>query len=190
MYLREISGGSHRITQHFLDALGRETNTVVYAGSTPGEAVLTLQQLLSSQSQSQSSHSSQSSQMSHATTAHPRGTDAYSILVDERGKTTATENSISTTYTANNLNQYTAILCGSESPCEPTYDADGNLTQDERYVYAYDCENRLVSVTPINPVYGDCSVENIYDPYGNIVQSTGPSASQLSFGDWRVPNGE
>jgi RHS repeat-associated protein len=44
-------------------------------------------------------------------------------------------------YTANSLNQYSAI--GSVSP---TYDGDGNLTYDGTFTYLYDAESRLTSV--------------------------------------------
>ncbi|MGH7137879.1 MAG: RHS repeat-associated core domain-containing protein, partial [Pirellulales bacterium] len=45
------------------------------------------------------------------------------------------------TYSANALNQYTAV--GSVTP---TYDGDGNLTYDGTFTYGYDAEGRLVSV--------------------------------------------
>ena len=60
------------MTQHFYDALGRETNTVTYAGSTPGEAAIP-------------SPSSQLSQMSQTTTIYPYGGTDYAIHTDERG---------------------------------------------------------------------------------------------------------
>ena len=44
-------------------------------------------------------------------------------------------------YTANALNQYTAV--GS---AHPTYDANGNLTNDGHFIYCYDTESRLTSV--------------------------------------------
>ncbi len=44
-------------------------------------------------------------------------------------------------YTANNLNQYTAV--GSASP---TYDGNGNLTYDGHFTYCYDVESRLTSI--------------------------------------------
>lgn len=46
-----------------------------------------------------------------------------------------------TGYTANNLNQYSAV--GAVSP---TYDTDGNLTYDGTFTYGYDAESRLTSV--------------------------------------------
>ena len=47
-----------------------------------------------------------------------------------------------TSYTANNLNQYTAV-----GAVTPTYDANGNLTSDGTYTLGYDAENRLVSAS-------------------------------------------
>jgi len=47
-----------------------------------------------------------------------------------------------TAYTANALNQYSAV--GSVTP---TYDGNGNLTFDGTFTYAYDAENRLISIT-------------------------------------------
>lgn len=45
-------------------------------------------------------------------------------------------------YTANNLNQYTAVGAAT-----PTYDTNGNLTSDGTYTLGYDAENRLVSAS-------------------------------------------
>ena len=45
-------------------------------------------------------------------------------------------------YTANNLDQYSAI--GSVTP---TYDGNGNLTYDGAFTYGYDAENRLISAS-------------------------------------------
>ena len=38
VWLADVSTNGYRVTQHFLDALGRETNVVTYVGTTPGEA--------------------------------------------------------------------------------------------------------------------------------------------------------
>jgi RHS repeat-associated protein len=48
---------------------------------------------------------------------------------------------LSVSYTANNLNQYSAV--GSVSP---TYDGNGNLTYDGTFTYCYDAESRLTAV--------------------------------------------
>ena len=47
-----------------------------------------------------------------------------------------------TSYTANSLNQYTAV-----GAVTPTYDTNGNLTSDGTYTLGYDAENRLVSAS-------------------------------------------
>jgi len=56
-----------------------------------------------------------------------------------------------------------------------TYDADGNMTGDEHFAYAWDGENRLVRVEPINVSDGLKRVTNTYDylsrrvAYGTLV---------------------
>ncbi|MFA6445372.1 MAG: RHS repeat-associated core domain-containing protein, partial [Sterolibacterium sp.] len=60
-----------------------------------------------------------------------------------------TSSTPATTYTPNNLNQYTQILEGS-APSEPTYDNNGNLTSinngQSTVSYTYDEENRLAGI--------------------------------------------
>ena len=48
----------------------------------------------------------------------------------------------SVNYSANNLNQYTAV--GAVSP---SYDSNGNLTSDGTFTYGYDAESRLTSIS-------------------------------------------
>jgi len=38
VWLSDVASNGFKVTQHFMDGLGRETNTVVYVGSAPGEA--------------------------------------------------------------------------------------------------------------------------------------------------------
>ena len=52
----------------------------------------------------------------------------------------ATPSTIS--YTANNLDQYTAV-----GPVTPTYNTNGSLTFDGTFTYGYDAENRLISAS-------------------------------------------
>jgi len=63
--------------------------------------------------------------------------------------------STATSYTINNLNQYTAV--GSTTPA---YDKNGNLTGNGAWTYEYDEENRLRKATGPNTVLYD------YDPAG------------------------
>ena len=77
-----------------------------------------------------------------------------------------------TTYTANNLNQYTATANPTEYFC---YDADGNLIADGKptsdcntangaWKYTWDGENRLIRVEPAGtPTSGDKKLEFQYD---------------------------
>src|SRR6185437_6223361 len=53
---------------------------------------------------------------------------------------TATASTVS--YTANALNQYTAV-----GAVNPTYDGNGNLTSDGTFTLGYDAENRLISAS-------------------------------------------
>jgi RHS repeat-associated protein len=57
-------------------------------------------------------------------------------------RTTVIDASGTTTYSTNNLNQYTAV-----ADVNYLYDDNGNMTYDGANSYAYDPENRLVTVT-------------------------------------------
>ena len=98
---------------------------------------------------------------------------SYSYFYDSIGNRTSSSStssnlvSVTHSYTANGLNQYDYV-----DSTALTYDADGNLTGDGRYSYAYDCENRLVSVTPILPSAGALAVENAYDHRSRRVRKT------------------
>ncbi len=54
------------------------------------------------------------------------------------------ENGIVTNYTSNNVNAYTAITGGLSFT--PQYDDNGNMLNDDKHTYAYDFNNKLVSV--------------------------------------------
>ena len=82
VWLADVStNGSFRVTQHFFDALGRETNTVVYAGTTPGEAVA-------------ATTPPPSQILSIVSTSYPHPGSDYAVRIDERGAETRTERSI------------------------------------------------------------------------------------------------
>ncbi|MCK6486669.1 MAG: hypothetical protein L6R00_21375 [Phycisphaerae bacterium] len=72
-----------------------------------------------------------------------------------------------TTYTANELNQYSATANPSESF---THDDDGNLTQDGTYTYVWDAENRLIEVYSTNPTTGSQKCVMTYDYMNRRVQ--------------------
>ncbi len=70
-----------------------------------------------------------------------------------------------TSYTSNNLNQYTEICPPPLPPVceEPTYDADGNLTSDANWNYYWDLENRLSFVVAKTPGEGAKYCQYDYD---------------------------
>jgi RHS repeat-associated protein len=59
-------------------------------------------------------------------------------------RTTMTVNGVTTNYTANNMNAYTAITGGTNMT--PQYDNNGNMTSDGTHTYQYNYNNRLISV--------------------------------------------
>ena len=59
-------------------------------------------------------------------------------------RTTVTTNGVTTNYTADNMNAYTAITGGQNMTLQ--YDANGNLTSDGTHTYQYNYNNRLISV--------------------------------------------
>lgn len=63
-------------------------------------------------------------------------------LLGNRVKTL--ENGVVTNYTSNNVNAYTNITGGLNFT--PQYDDNGNMLNDDKHTYAYDFNNKLVSV--------------------------------------------
>ncbi len=76
-------------------------------------------------------------------------------------RTTTDKDSLITTYTTNNVNEYTSIVDGGT--INPLHDANGNLTSDGTKTFTYDYENRLVSVSPGGIAYK-------YDPLGRRIE--------------------
>ena len=79
VWLREIStNGEHKVTQHFFDGLGRETETVVYSAAVSGEAT--------------NFAASDGKRLRSAVTYYPHGGSDSSVAIDERGKVTESAN--------------------------------------------------------------------------------------------------
>ena len=79
------------------------------------------------------------------------GTDSYSYQFDDIGNrimttTEYTEHTETNAYAANQLNQYFAITNSVTSVVQPSYDLDGNLTGDGKWIYTWNGENRLVAM--------------------------------------------
>ncbi len=76
-----------------------------------------------------------------------------------------------TTYTSNELNQYTQIDRNSQDE-DLAYDEDGNLLEDGSYQYVWNGENRLIQVEPKHPVAGDKRVVYLYDYMGRRIKKS------------------
>jgi len=91
--------------------------------------------------------------------------------------------SITYTYTANNLNQYTSILRSSAPPREISHDLDGNMLSDGNLSFAYDAANRLKAVSS----NGVLLVTNFYDAKSRRVKKVTPEATTTFFyDDWNL----
>ena len=88
-----------------------------------------------------------------------------SIVYDDVGnRTTSIVDSVSSEYTVNQLNQYTAV----SSMGSITHDADGNLTSGNGWIHTYNAENRPVQHYPSgNVTNGSILVENKFN-YKNL----------------------
>ena len=75
-------------------------------------------------------------------------------------------------YTANSLDQYTAV-----GAVTPSYDGNGNLTFDGAFTYGYDAENRLVTASQS----GSTIASYAYDAQGNRKSKTAGSATTITL---------
>lgn len=126
-------------------------------------------------------------------TSAAMGTNRYSYAYDPIGnRLFSSHNAETNAYTANSLNQYTAIsnLCASVSPCEEmlTYDADGNMTADgSGWHYAWNGENRMVCASN-----DDVLVTYEYDHRGRMVRKeissrdTETQSFAYVWDDWNI----
>lgn len=78
----------------------------------------------------------------------------YGFNYDNIGnRLTSTSSGSNTSYTSNNLNQYTAVNAET-----PTYDDDGNMLTNSTWSYEWDAENRLKKAST-----GTSVLEFVYD---------------------------
>ena len=112
--------------------------------------------------------------------------NAYSYAYDHIGNhTTSSVESVATTYAANILNQYTAVLCAPAPLREPSHDLDGNLLTNGVWSYEYDAENRLAAA------YSNslCVVSNAYDHMGRRVLKVshgGTETRRFVYDGWNL----
>jgi len=75
--------------------------------------------------------------------SNPVTTYDYGFNYDSIGnRLTSTNSGSSTSYTSNNLNQYTSVNAET-----PTYDDDGDMLANDSWSYTWDAENRMTSAT-------------------------------------------
>jgi RHS repeat-associated protein len=97
------------------------------------------------------------------------GADNHAYAYDPIGnRVWSAVNTLTNTYTANRLNQYTLISnpVNPVNPVQilPTYDADGNMRWDGKMRHFWDAENRLVQSQPYGiATNGAVRVVNRYD---------------------------
>jgi RHS repeat-associated protein len=98
-------------------------------------------------------------------------TNDYGYAYDNIGnRLTASTPLTSSTYTANELNQYTSISNSTLSaPSSLLYDLDGNLTNDSVRAYTWNGEDRLIAVDSLSPTNGSNKLEFSYDAQGRRI---------------------
>ncbi len=130
------------------------------------------------------------------------GTNTYGYAYDPIGnRLNSTHNDTASIYTANALNQHTAI-----DGAEPTYDADGNMTADGNgwhydwngenrmicasnadviVTYAYDHRGRMARKEILHGVVGTQRLEYVWDNW-NVVRETKLTNdfAQLTYNIW------
>ena len=106
VWLQDVVSNGYKVTQHFVDAFGRETNTVTYVGTVSGEA--------------NDWTASSGKRMAEAATWYAGTGYDYSDSVDERGK-----------YTYRNIDYWEDCECTYE--CEWASDASGETRENYDY---------------------------------------------------------
>ncbi len=89
------------------------------------------------------------------------GTNSYGYAHDAIGnRVFSAVNAVTNTYTANSLNQYTAVT----PPIAVAYDADGNMTYYGDWYHTWDAENRLTGSQPAGfATNGAIRLEYVYN---------------------------
>ena len=152
VWLMDVStNGMHRVTQHFMDGFGRETNVVVYVAAAAGEAT--------------NSMASADCETSRTSVTYPYGGSDYMVSVDSRGKRTV---SVISEYEDRTLSLERVFAEGSEECSVETLTTrirggascvartwDGKWRR-EWTLRDYDADGRLVSYEMVES--SDCGV--------------------------------
>lgn len=94
-------------------------------------------------------------------------------------RTTVTTNGVTTNYTADNMNAYTALTGGQNATLQ--YGANGNLTNDGTHTYQYNYNNRLISVD--NGATATYKYDALNRRIQKTVVSTGSTTNYYYCGD-------
>jgi RHS repeat-associated protein len=94
-------------------------------------------------------------------------------------KTYQVDANSATSYTSNDLDQYTATTHPTQSLA---YDADGNMTSDGVTLHGWDAENRRVSDWPVSLVSGSTKTLWTYDYLGRMVRRQSVTWNGSSWG--------
>lgn len=111
------------------------------------------------------------------------GTNSFAYQYDPIGnREQSTKNEEQSTYSANELNQYTRIS-NLQSTNHPSYDDDGNMVGYGHWTFTWDGENRLVGVAS----NGTMVVENQYDYMSRrIMKATAIETNEYLYDGWNM----
>ena len=149
--LTKITNGTIGTYQYAYDALGRRTSLNRSGSSFSTADILSFGYDARSELASVSSNNNASYN--------------YSFTYDPIGnRKTAGLAGVNWTYTANNLNQYSALNKAGTIQ-NPTYDADGNMLTRDGWTQTWNAENRLIKAEK-----GSAKLEFVYDYMGRRVE--------------------
>ncbi|WP_176013907.1 RHS repeat domain-containing protein [Victivallis sp. Marseille-Q1083] len=159
--LTKVANGSISTFQYANDAFGRRTSMNRSGSSFTAADVLSY--TYNSYSELTGASSNNNASYSYNYTYDPIG-----------NRKTAGLASTNWTYTANNLNQYTA-LNQAGTVQSPTYDADGNMLTRDGWTQTWNAENRLIKAEK-----GTAKLEFAYDYMGRRIEKKVYNGSTLT----------
>ena len=111
------------------------------------------------------------------------GTNVFGYIYDPIGNRKTTDRGqLTTTYLANELNQYLLVTNASHTS-SLSYDGDGNLTNDGTFAYTWDAENRLITVYSNETMV----MQNAYDYMSRRVEkTTSASTNRFIYDGWNM----
>ena len=112
------------------------------------------------------------------------GTNLFTHAYDEIGNHLLFGNNAATnTFTHNQVNQMVMCVLPGAPPTTLTYTPDGGLASDGTWVYEYDAEDQLASVTSATLTNGAIRVLNSYDYRHRRI---GKTVERYVAGDWQA----